>query len=454
VNERLTILCGDALDKLREMADQSVHCCVTSPPYWGLRDYKVTPTGWPEMIYKPMPGLPPITIPPMVCCLGAEPTPEAFTGHLVIVFREVRRVLRDDGTFWLNLGDSYFGSWGNYSGQNRGHGSQREITNGSQVEARAYDGLEKMRPPTAGKHTDMKPKDLCMIPNRVALALQADGWYLRCDIIWAKRNCMPESVTDRPTRSHEFLFLLTKSERYFYDAEAIKEPCIYDVDGTGTAARKARVAGNKLLPTGERNGIRPAGYKNSVNFDGKNKGNEKQRGHSRRHAGFNDRWDAMEKEEQCTGMRNKRDVWTVAPANYPDAHFATYPPKLIEPCILAGTSAKGCCPACGAPWERVVERQPNPSKGTNTGPDLTGGAPNMGGNRQTSAGLHRNGGNVEGPPAKTIGWQPTCNCPSTINRSRPSTVLDPFGGSGTTAEVALSHGRRAIVIELNPHTSH
>ncbi len=182
---------------------------------------------------------------------------------------------------------------------------------------------------------------------------------------------MPESVTDRPTRSHEYIFLLTKSAKYFYDHEAIKEPCIYDVDGTGTAARKARADGNKLMPTDQINGIRPGGYKNSVNFEGKNKGAEKQRGHSRKHAGFNDRWNAMEREEQCTGMRNKRDVWTVAPANYPGAHFATYPPDLIRPCILAGTKPG-------------------------------------------------------------------------------DTVIDPFGGSGTTGAVAIELGRKAILIELNP----
>ena len=345
--QSLIIINGDCRTAMRELPDGCVNCCVTSPPYWGLRDY-----GHADQI-------------------GQEQTPEAYVETMRQVFAEVWRVLRDDGTLWLNLGDSYFGSWGNYSGENRGKGYQRIIVNGSQVPNPAYDGREKCRPSATKKHATLKPKDLIGIPWRVALALQADGWYLRSDIIWAKANCMPESVTDRPTRSHEYLYLLTKSERYHYDHEAIKEPCIYDVDGTGTAARKARAAGNKLLPTGERNGIRPAGYKNSVNFEGKNKGKEKQRGHSRRHDGFNDRWDKMEKEEQCTGMRNKRDVWTVAPANYPEAHFATYPPALITPCILAG------CPVNGV-------------------------------------------------------------------------VLDPFGGSGTTGQVALELGRRAVLVELNP----
>lgn len=268
--QTLTIINGDCRTALRQLPDESVNCCVTSPPYWGLRDY-----GHADQI-------------------GQEKTPEAFVQNLVTVFREVKRVLREDGTLWLNLGDSY------------------------------------------------AEKSLAGTPWLVAFALKADGWYLRSDIVWAKRNCMPESVTDRPTRSHEFLFLLSKSPKYYYNHEAIKEPCIYDVDGTGTAARKARQnVDDKSMPTAERNGMRPAGYKNSVNFEGKNKGKEKQRGHSRRHDGFNDRWDKMEKEEQCTGMRNKRDVWTVAPANYPEAHFATYPPELIKPCILAGCPADG-----------------------------------------------------------------------------------------------------------------
>jgi DNA modification methylase len=331
----LKIITGDSRTDLRELAEQSVQCCVTSPPYWGLRDYGVAGQ------------------------IGQESTPDEFVKTMVQVFREVWRVLKDDGTLWLNLGDSYASS--NSSEKSNKHPSRKQ--KGMPWRADYV--------PDRSRH-GLKPKDLIGIPWRVALALQTDGWYLRSDIIWAKQNCMPESVTDRPTRSHEYLFLLSKSPKYYYDHEAIKEPCIYDVNGTGTAARKARQkTDDKSMPTAERNGMRPAGYKNSVNFEGKNKGAEKQRGHSRRHDGFNGRWDDMEKEEQCTGMRNKRDVWTIAPANYPDAHFATYPPDLIKPCILAGSRA----------------------------------------------------GDI---------------------------VLDPFGGSGTTGQVALELGRRAVLVELNP----
>ena len=340
----LEIITGDCRTALDSIPAASVQCCVTSPPYWGLRDYGVAGQ------------------------IGQEKTPQEFIETMVRVFANVWRVLKPDGTLWLNLGDSYAAQRGGtappaetLAGGVNGHGDE----NANRGRSTGYNHSRN------ASAFGLKHKDLIGIPWRVALALQAAGWYLRSDIIWHKRNCMPESVTDRPTRSHEYIFLLTKSERYFYDHEAIKEPCIYDVDSTGTAARKLRAGGNKLEPTEKINGIRAGGYKNSVNFDGKNKGAEKQRGHSRRHDGFNDRWDEMEKSEQCTGMRNKRDVWTVAPANYPGSHFATFPPDLIKPCILAG--------------------------------------------------------------------------------SRPGdTVLDPFGGSGTTGQVALEYGRKAILCELNP----
>lgn len=347
--EDLKIIAGDCRTTLAQVPAGSVQCCVTSPPYWGLRDY-----GHPDQI-------------------GQEKSPELYVATIVAVMREVWRVLKPDGTLWLNLGDSYIGS-------DKGRGdlkpTDKQSSNRGTLELTKR--ISKL-PVPAG----MKAKDLAGVPWLVAFALRADGWWLRSDIIWAKRNCMPESVTDRPTRSHEYLFLLSKSSKYFYDAEAIKEPCLYDVDGTGTAARKARAAGNKLAPTDKVNGIRASGpasqaggFKDAALMNGKHQRDaglapKKQRGHGRRHDGFNDRWDAMEKEEQCTGMRNKRDVWTVAPANYPEAHFATYPPNLIKPCILAG--------------------------------------------------------------------------------SRPGdTVLDPFGGSGTTGAVALELGRRAIICELNP----
>jgi DNA modification methylase len=251
---------------------------------------------------------------------------------LVQVFREVRRVLRDDGTVWLNLGDSYAGSWGNYGGQNRGNGEQREITNGSQMHQKAYDGKEQWRPPTSNKMDGLKPKDLIGIPWRVAFALQADGWWLRSDIIWHKPNPMPESVTDRPTKAHEYLFLLAKSERYFYDAEAIKEPSVTDdmrrpygsqgawqMDGRPVEQRpngKPRTAGNKTHKY-------VAEYEQSDSEEHRTK------------AGL------LKVADVPWYTRNKRSVWTIATKPYSEAHFATYPVELVQPCIMAGCPEGG-----------------------------------------------------------------------------------------------------------------
>jgi DNA modification methylase len=288
------IECGDCLEVLRRLPDECVQTVVTSPPYWGLRDYGVDGQ------------------------IGLEDTPEEYVQHLMDVFREVRRVLREDGTLWLNLGDSYA------SGGKGGGGSfMQERRDGSWQHRSQVNGW-KSPPP------GLKQKDLVGIPWRVAFALQADGWYLRSDIIWAKPNPMPESVTDRPTRSHEYVFLLAKSPRYYYDAAAIREPSATEVptrepDANGstiTGAPHSRHSLGEAIPAKQRR-------------------QDKQRGHSRRHAGFNERWDRMTKAEQCALGRNKRDVWTVPTSPFPEAHFATYPPALIEPCILAGCPEGG-----------------------------------------------------------------------------------------------------------------
>jgi DNA modification methylase len=493
-----TVYCASALAALAVIPDESVQCCVTSPPYWGLRNYKV------------------------IGQFGLEKTPEEYVEKLVSVFQEVRRVLRKDGVVFLNLGDCYFGGgrggnpddshfqkqktnrgsvgmppsgprvnacgisckeledsqahdclFGNLCGVCREvyvrtihtdpmlsamllaslHETNRErmeslnvhlptsdsslsgdrtaisiqgtseISNPASSRLRAllesticesspqllgecllrasrgecllcarslsyYDlacdgssvcnyGTEKQSGALPHNKSDMlssglayrhstiaslKPKDLIGIPWLIALALRADGWYLRSDIIWSKPNPMPESVRDRPTRSHEYIFLLSKSRKYYYNSDAIAEPCSessneryqQDID-----AQEGSHRGN--------GGLKTNGTMKTVGGPRSNK----QRGHGRRHDGFNDRWDAMERSEQCSGMRNKRDVWTVAPASYREAHFATFPPKLIEPCILAGSK-----------------------------PD--------------------------------------------------DIVLDPFAGSGTTGQVAIKNHRRALLNELNP----
>lgn len=250
---------GDCRELLIAMDDQSVNCVVTSPPYYGLRDYGVDRQ------------------------IGLEQTPDEYVLEIVSVFQEVKRVLRDDGTLWLNLGDSYASVSGRTHGFNDGRSNRAERL-------------------SAGIPLGFKPKDLIGIPWRVAFALQADGWYLRQDIIWHKPNPMPESVRDRCTKAHEYIFLLTKSAKYYYDHEAIKEPV-----SESTISRLSQ------------SGL--AGQIGSDRVPGKSNGNMKAVGN-------------IEK-------RNKRSVWTVTTKPFKGAHFATFPPDLIEPCILAGCPAGG-----------------------------------------------------------------------------------------------------------------
>ena len=264
---RLDLLDGDCLDILPTLAAGSVQCCVTSPPYWGLRDYGCNGQ------------------------LGLEATPEEYIAKMVAVFREVWRVLKNDGTLWLNMGDSY-NNFRTQMGPGQGlHG--REKLNG------------KPSPVSRGRGTPvLKEKDLCGIPWRLAFALQSDGWYLRSDIIWHKPNPMPESVTDRPTKSHEYIFLLTKAERYFYDAEAIKEP----LQESSLERGYSQVGKNYVAPKAMES---PAGVKAKESF--------------------------QVIRNNIPNGRNKRSVWTVATQPYSDAHFATFPEDLIKPCILAGS---------------------------------------------------------------------------------------------------------------------
>jgi DNA modification methylase len=300
------IINADVLDGLKSLPDESVNCVVTSPPYWGLRDYGVAGQ------------------------IGLESTPQEFVVRMVEVFREVRRVLRRDGVCFMNLGDSYAGSWGAQSRDNPGDRRASTIQGGSTLSARQIKADPKETSTGSLKNTPgMKAKDLIGIPWRVALALQDDGWWLRQDIIWHKPNPMPESVTDRCTKAHEYIFLLTKSERYWWDQEAIKEQ-------------------GGLLPSGN-------SQHKYVNGDPIN----------RTKAGF------LTMRSNVYEKVNKRSVWTIATAPFSEAHFATFPPELPEICIKAG------CPKSG-------------------------------------------------------------------------TVLDPFGGAGTTGLVADRLQRNAVLIELNP----
>lgn len=308
---------GCVLDVLPQLAAQGLRAqtCVTSPPYWGLRDYGIPPSKWPEIEFVPMAGLPPVMVPAWEGCLGLEPDPLMFTAHLVHVFRLVWDVLADDGALWLNLGDNYLGTGGltpqmgeQFKGRLRGHDticrSLRRIPNG------------------------LKAKDLAMQPARVALALQADGWYLRSDIIWHKPTPMPESVRDRPTKAHEYLFLLAKSERYYYDAEAIKEPVTGDAHARGAGVNPKAASAN---PSEERAPAR--GVKVPSGWDTGPGGHRELTGRYRPRQ--NESFSASVKD--LVDTRNKRSVWTVPSSPFPDAHFATFPPRLIEPAILAGS---------------------------------------------------------------------------------------------------------------------
>lgn len=322
------ILTGDCRELMSAMPEQSVHCCVTSPPYFGLRDY-----GHDGQI-------------------GLESSPDEYVAKLVDVFREVRRVLRDDGTLWLNLGDSYATSAGATADR---RGRSGNLSNG---------GINGVAVPAqrARPVADLKPKDLIGIPWMVAFALRADGWYLRQDIIWAKPNPMPESVEDRCTKSHEHIFLLTKSPTYYCDMDAIAE----DV-APSTVERLSQPTldlqhGSDRVPGKTNGAMKAVGRRNSFARMTKDSAGE----HGQKPQFREDR-EAIAYE----GTRNKRDVWTVTTKPFREAHFATFPPDLIEPCILAG------CPAGG-------------------------------------------------------------------------TVLDPFGGAGTTGLVADRHQRDAVLCELNP----
>ena len=271
-NQGIELYHGDCLQVLKELPAESVHCVVTSPPYWGLRDYGADGQ------------------------LGLEETPADHVANMVEVFREVRRVLREDGTLWLNYGDSYTGGKIGRDDKNTGGG----LYDGQQ---KGWTGKEtRQRPVPPG----LKPKDLCGIPWRVAFALQADGWWLRQDIIWHKPNPMPESVTDRCTKAHEYIFLMTKAARYYYDEDAIREKT-----GSEMSSREydTKTASGAAWKSG--------GVKNYAGANKKDGGRSHPNG------------------------RNRRSVWTIATAPYPGAHFATFPPKLIEPCIMAGCPEGG-----------------------------------------------------------------------------------------------------------------
>ena len=422
------ILVGDCRETLRRLPDQSVHCVVTSPPYFALRDYgtgrweggdstchhktrrpataangstldggKAT-TGHQQEGYR------------QVCArcgarrvdrqIGLEASVDAYLDTLLAVFAEVRRVLRDDGTLWLDMGDSYAGSG---KGPTGAHGVGQHETR---------QGFHSPKP-SAGK-----AKSLMLVPWRLLLALDAAGWTVRSVIAWCKAAPMPESVTDRPTSAWEPIFLLTKKPRYYYDAEAVRQPVAESTVNRGPA---------------DFGGAKGRDYQAAMSPDDPNF----------RHGA--EQWGRTFDYAACSANgRNLWSYWVLGPEPYPDAHFATFPTEIPRRAVLAGTSQKGVCPRCGKPWQRMTQDTPNYA---------TFKAGRRGTEGYQSRGLEA--GNRFGSETPSVArrlitthWQPGCRCDA--GGPVPATVLDPFGGAGTTALAANRLGRHAILCELNP----
>lgn len=444
---------GDCLERMREFPDGYFDCIVTSPPYWGLRDYGTAEWvgGAPNCDHRQATirkrrrlaeaanacdggnrkaedrsDADALGLPYRDVCgkcgavrvdkqLGLEPTPEEYVAHMVAVFREARRVLAPHGVCWVNLGDSYT------SGGRDTHGTRvgyKQQTN------RGMSGEND--PARAPQPPGLKPKDLCGIPWRVAFALQADGWWLRSDVVWAKGwsfcpdragNPMPESVQDRPVRAHEYVFMLARAERYWYDAFAVRE---------AAAAETVTLLSQNSLDTQE------GGYKQELyaeDFPGRKRRDRKPA-------------DILKHMRDNDGgqTRSLRDVWAINTRGYAEAHFAVFPEELVEPCLRSSCPPQVCA-ECGKPWVRVVERtdaEDTSAKGSRFDTGKTGGRD--GGDR-TQEGVRY--------LKRETGWQPTCSCPPGTP-TRPGRVLDPFGGSGTVGVVAMREGRDSVLLELNP----
>lgn len=367
------------------------------------------------MTFSPIVGYAPLTVPAWEGNLGHEPGADMFVAHIVGVAREIHRVLRDDGVFWLNLGDKSAGS-GMGSGKTLESAMSKQHTNRGSFAPRYEDA------------DVMQPKQLYGIPWRVALALQADGWWLRNDIPWIKASAMPESCKDRLTRAHEYVFLLAKSERYYFDMEAIKLPTVTRAGGLRNrdATKLNNTPGREPM-----RGLRTNDY-------------------PKRHRRTTDWSDIDALIEQCehtllhlrhvkqnSGVlcADEPQAIYVNPRGYKKAHYATFATNFVEPMVLSSTSAEGVCAKCGAPWERVVKvtNEFDTRPGYNIKTDKVRGEANTRKNRTVRV-------------CETVNWQPTCDCDANKERA---VVLDPFCGSGTTGEVCRQHGRRFVGLDLS-----
>jgi DNA modification methylase len=529
---------GDCLEVLKTIPDNTFHVCVTSPPYWSLRDYGVPPTVWggdqrcshewesagtvegytskkkwqhsvngrgdgglhfasnapatngrgekqasaraqrrsdnPEGWGQIEQGKFCTKCNAWLGCLGLEPTPELYVEHVVQVFEEVRRVLRKDGTLWLNIGDCYAagGRGGDTGGKSGLEGSTRHQEESKLATRRMSQSSFRRDRAEVGtvKHIaapGLKPKDLVGIPWMVAFALRAAGWYLRMDNIWAKTNPMPESIKDRPTKSHEYVFLFAKTDNYYYDADAIREGVAGTAHTRGTGLNPK--AKNSLAP-----GRTRVGLNNRV----------------KQNASFASAVNGV------VTSRNRRSVWTLPTAPFKGAHFATFPKGLVRPCIAAGTSEHGCCPRCHAPFKRVVMLgEPIAEQQQASGADINGEyhgtskkhavaetAPFNNGQKKVQNPSEVKARILDGMRERiTVGWRPSCACggfrvrSSAVSRRnlrswyrdgwqsridarwssllfgdvQPCIALDPFHGSGTTGVVAEDLKRDYVGIELN-----
>lgn len=431
------------------LSDETIQTIMTSPPYFAaVRRYEGQQlTDWPEIHYAPMTGLPSITVPAMSCALGHEPYPAAYVAHLVHCAREWWRVLRSDGTLWLNLGDVYAGNRGRQVAETK----YRDVGNNAGMKASNF---------------KLKPKDLAGIPWRVALALQADGWWLRVDAPWIKRNAKPGSQTDRPTVGHEYVFFLSKSRHYYYDNEAVKLPLTESSIQRQKRANRAKAkygrpisAENKMLANGKvdqalgQAGL-ASGRSNGCDLLSKKRTRrttdwwfESLDRLIAQQTGFLGHLESVRADSgPVVDEAGHIQALQVNLNGYKGQHFAAYPNDLVRPCIQASTSERGRCPHCGAPWQRIVEKVVGQSKDC---PKTQAAHEARGGNGRLKGTVGKSGGGRRDNLSRTVGWQPACNCPPA--EAVPCLVLDPFCGTGTTLVVARELGQFGIGVDISHH---